>query len=199
MNRGNKILLGMSLLALTTAGCANDKPHEYGDQRPDINQVDPNDSGLQSKDVEAATSQMIQQLLALPELNASPKQWTLTVSAMDDLTTEHDVGSYAIFMESLRAAISEKGQGRIRLIENKDKFHDLQNKELEGAPADPYGQGGGAAPPGGAGIQPDYILYGKAMDLPNRTTNYFNLEYSITNSHTREEVFTRIYKVKVAR
>jgi hypothetical protein len=198
MIRATKSLLAMSLLAGLGVGCTNDTPHDYGQQRSDINQLDPRDSGLQSKDVQAATSQMVQSLLALPDLNNSTRQWTLVVGNFDDQTRDRTFSTnYDIFLESLRAAISEKGQGRIQLIENRDKFHSLRDKELEGTP-DQFQQGGAnsAAP---AAINPDFELYGKAYDMPNRATNFFMLEYDITNLHLRTQVWTRIYQVKAMR
>jgi hypothetical protein len=199
MIRGSKKLIAFGVLAALAAGCHDDTPHEYGQARPDPNQLSADDSGLQSKDVQAATAQITSEFLSLPELNASQTQWTLVVDHMDDLTIDRSFGpvNYDIFLQSLRSSISERGQGRVRLIENKAKFEDVRNRELEG-PSDQFQQGGGAQPPAAA-INPDYVLTGKAMDMPNRSTNYYQLEFDITNMKTRELVLSRTYTVKVAR
>jgi hypothetical protein len=189
----------MSLLGMVGVGCSNDTPHEYGQQRPDINQLSPDDSGLQSKDVEACTSQMIQELVSSPALQASPTQWTMVVTNVDDQTTDKSFNTnYDIFIESLRASISQKAAGRIQLIENKDKFHSIRDKEIEGS-SDPYKQGGGPGTGAPAAINPDYGLYAKAFDMPNRSTNFYMLEFDVTNLQNRMQVWTRTYKVKVAR
>lgn len=195
---GRKSLMVAVMLA--AAGCHSDKPHAYGEQRTPVGEL--NDSGgLQSKDVQQATSQMIMELMALPELNQSSRQWTLVVSNFEDRTTDHLTNAnYDIFLEDLRSAISQYGQGRIRLIENKQEFEGLRNKELEQGNADPYGQGGpGAGAPAAAAVQPDFALYGKAYDLPNRSSNFYLLNFLITNLRTREQVFSRSYQVNVAR
>ena len=187
--------LATGLLAALGAGCSSG----YGQQRPDVGQISSDDSGLQSKDVVACTNQLVADLLSAPKLNASATQWTLTVSNVQDMTIDRMFATnYDIFIESLRSAISEKAQGRITLIENKATFNDIRNKEMEGS-ADPYGQGGqsGSAAPGA--INPDYILYGKAMDMPNRTTNFYQLQFNIFNTHTRVIEWSRTYQVKVAR
>ncbi len=54
-------------------------------------------------------------------------------------------------------------------------------------------------PPQPRGIQPDYSLYGKVYDLPNRGTSYYMVEFTLTNFNTREQVWTNAYEVKVAR
>ncbi|MGD1278388.1 MAG: hypothetical protein ABR964_14340 [Tepidisphaeraceae bacterium] len=199
MIRAYTAFLAMGLLAALGVGCASDNPHSYGQQRPDVGQLSSDDSGLQSKDVVACTNQLVTDLLASPTLNASPTQWTLAVENMQDMTIDRMFATnYDIFIESLRSAISEKAQGRIALIENKATFHDIRNKEMEGS-SDPYGQGGGGGSAAPAAINPDYIMYGKAMDMPNRSTNFYLLQFNIFNSHTRVQVWSRTYQIKVAR
>ena len=77
--------------------------------------------------------------------------------------------------------------GRIALIENRDVYRDLQNRELEPTgPSDRFGQGGAAgSAPGGAGMQPDYFLYARIMEMPNRATSYFFCEFILTNANKR--------------
>lgn len=156
------------------------------------------DTGLQSYDVVAASDKMAASLLALPELNASSTKWTIVVDHVDDLTTDktfrHD---YDIFLAALKNKIFRGSSGRIQLIENKAKFQDLRGRELEGQ-RDDFGQGSGdtAAP---RSIQPDYALYGKAMDLPNRATNYYQLEFTLLNFRNRTQVWTDLYDVRAAR
>ena len=90
-------------------------------------------------------------------------------------------------------------RGGVRLIENKARFHDLQNKELESGERDTFGQGSGDHAVPQVQIQPDYVLYGKAIDMPNRATNYYFLEFVMTNFSTREQVWTGQYEVRAAR
>jgi hypothetical protein len=194
MNRAAKKWIVLGLASLSLAGCT------YADQRPDPSQLSDNDSGLQSKDVVACTNQLVMDLLANPQLNASQTQWTLAVTGVQDMTIDKMFATnYDIFTESLRSAISEKAQGRIALIENKATFNNLRDSEIEGANPDPYQQGGnpGTAAPGA--YNPDYILYGKAIDMPNRSTNFYLLQFNIVNTHTRVQVWSRTYQVKVSR
>ena len=92
---------------------------------------------------------------------------------------------------ALRGRIAKHGRGRVALIENRDRLRDIQSRELE-QPAKP-------AEPGPAGIQPDFALYGKVMDLPNRGTNYYLMQMTVTDLQTRQQVWTGDYEVKVAR
>ncbi len=127
-------------------------------------------------------------------LNASKTQWTLVVTNVENQS--HDPGYNAdIFTERLKVKLSQYGQGRVALIENKAKLENLQHQELEpGQRQDNYGQGPGT-PAGPNGIQPDYALYGKIMEMPNHSTTYYFCEFSITDLHSRRLVWTRSYEV----
>lgn len=187
-------------LAAVGFGCQTErgKPERYGRERPPVDQLDSRDRGLQSKDVVASSDQMAMDLLALPELNAAEHQWTIVVDHIDNMTADrrHDLD---IFLERLRVKLAQQGRGKVALIENLQKFRELQSRELEQpAGGDQFGQGGGGRPaPGPAGIQPNYTLYGKIMELPNRRTSYFLCEFTLTNFSTRQQVWTNAYEVKV--
>jgi hypothetical protein len=208
MSFGSKTLLAAGLLAAmgTGFGCSEShhKPESYNEQRPDPDRLVADDRGLQSKDVLAASDSMTMDLLSDPKLNASRTQWTLVVDHFDDLTRDKSFDTnYDIFLERLRTNLSEKSEGRITLLENRDKFNELRNRELDpvGGGPDKYGQGapGGGGVPGSPNrIQPDYSLYGKAYDMPNRSTNYYLLEFTISDLHTGVQMWSRKYEVKVA-
>jgi hypothetical protein len=182
-------------------GCASDKPHAFGEDRPPSDQVNPDDRGLQGFDVMAASDQMAADLLAQPELNASQTQWTIVVDHVDDLTTDNIFRhNYDIFIERLRTKLFQLGKGRVRLIENRSRFQELRNKELSSGERDDFGQAGAGQPAAApAEVQPDFVLYGKAMDLPNRANNYYLLQFDLTNFKTREQVWSKEYEVTTAR
>jgi hypothetical protein len=183
------ILVSASILLAAVSGCS--APEQA---RQPVDELNPNDSGLQSKDVVGAADKMSRDLLADPALNASGTAWTLVVSNMEDKTTDQVARiNFDIFLQALKGDLAQKSTGRIQLIENKQQFHELRNKELEGNAADATGQGGPQA------INPDYALYGTAMDLPNRATNFYQIEFKVINLHNRTIAFDRLYQVKVAR
>jgi len=184
-------------LLLAIVGCYSDRPHEYGQQRPPVDRIDERDRGLQSKDVVSASDQMAMDLMALPELQDSRSRWTIVVDRVENLTAERRQ-DLDIFLERLRVNLAKQGRGRVQLIENRDKLRDLQSRELELGSSDRYGQTGtkGGAP---AGIQPDFALYGRIMEMPNRATSYFLCEFTLVDLHTREQVWTNAYEVKVQR
>jgi hypothetical protein len=183
-------------LVLSAIGCHEDRPHDYGEQRPPVDQLDPRDSGLQSKDVVAASDKMAMDILgSIPELNESPHRWTVVVDHVDNLSADRQQ-NYDIFLERVRSNLSKNGRGRVQLIENMTKFHDLQSREVEGE-NDNFGQGGVKGQP--RGVQPDYSLYGKIMEMPNRATSYFYIQFVLTNMKTREMVWINDYEVKVLR
>ena len=187
-------------------GCADtDRPTEYGRQRPPIDELDPRDRGLQSADVLKASDQIIQSLLAEPELQDSPRQWTLVITGVEDNTRDRKFRGidYNIFLERLRRNIAQQGRGRLRLIENRDRFYDTRSRELESERegTDEFGQGEGRGGPRQApqATSPDFGLYAKAMDLPNRGTTYYLIQFVVTNLRTREQVFVDDYEVRVSR
>ena len=186
-------------LLVGAAGCYKDRPHEYGQQRPPVDQLDPRDRGLQSKDVVSASDAMASDLLALPELAGSAHRWTIVVDRVENLTADRRQ-DMDIFLERLRVKLGQLGRGRVQLIENRDKLRELQSRELEQRERDTFGQGDGrTGRPGPAGIQPDFALYGRAMEMPNRATSYFLVEFTLTDLNTREQVWTNAYEVKVMR
>ncbi len=197
MLSGYKKLMAIGLL-IGTIGCYSDRPHEYGKERPPVDQIDSRDRGLQSKDVVSSSDKMAMDLLALPELNASRARWTIVVDGVENLTASRRQ-DLDIFLGRLRMNLAQQGRGRVQLIENRAKLHDLQSRELEqSGGGDEFGQGGGGRrAPGPAGIQPDFALYGRIMEMPNRATSYFLCEFTLTDMHTREQVWTNSYEVKV--
>jgi len=189
------LFIGLGL----AAGCSEDKPESYSEQRPSDSSLSPDDRGLQSKDVLAASDQMASDLLTSPQLNQSRTQWTIVVSTLDDNTIDKSFAvNYDIFMERLKTLLSEKGQGRVALIDNKSTFHNLRDKELEGS-GDQFGQGPGGGQPAPQAINPDYALHGAVSDMPNRGTNFYLINFDLTNLQTRQIVWSRHYEVKVSR
>ena len=180
-------------------GCQPDRPHEYGQMRQPVDELNAEDRGLQSKDIVDAADKISRDLLADPTLNGSREAWTLVVSNMEDKTTDQVARiNFDIFLQALKGDLAQKSNGRIQLIENKQEFHELRNKELEGE-RDDFGQGGARGNAAPQAINPDYALYGTAMDLPNRATNFYQIEFKVVNLKNRTIAFDRLYQVKVAR
>jgi hypothetical protein len=195
MQKSLNLLLAAGL-GLAALGC-DDKPHQYGQDRPPVDQIDSQGHGLQSKDLLAATDQMSMELLALPALNASQTKWTVVTVPMENQTVNQRE-SLDIFVDRLKTQLYKNGGDRIAIIENRDRFHDIQAHELEGGQPDQYGQGSPNAA-GAAGIQPQYYLHGKMQELANRGTSTYRAEFNLTDFKTREIVWTGEYIVKVNR
>src|ERR1700759_3135870 len=102
MNKPIKVMGLVGVLALVAGGCHNDKPHEYGQQRPPVGELDSRDSGLQSKDVVQASDQMAMDLLADPKLNASKTQWLVVVDRVENKTVNSRF-DMDIFLQRLQA------------------------------------------------------------------------------------------------
>jgi hypothetical protein len=194
------LMMGVVMAGL--AGCDQDKPHQYGEERPPVDQIHSGGEGLQGKDLLAATDQMAMDLLSLPALNQSDTKWTVVSMPMEDHTmSSSGRQNYDIFINRLKTQLYKQGGNRIALIENRDRYHDLQNRELEGAGgSDEYQQGSGdVAAPGAAGIQPQYALYGEMEELANRGVSTYRAEFKLTNFKTREIVWNNEYIVNVKR
>jgi hypothetical protein len=193
-----KVLLGIGLVAGLIGGCTRDIPNEYGNQRPPVDTIDERDRGLQSKDVVSASDLMARDLLADEGLRRANAQWVMVVDRFEDHTVDRRFNvNYDIFIERLRTNIGQYGRGNVTLVENKAKLNQLRNKELDSSRGDEFGQGSGG---GGLGrIQPDFALYGKAFDLPNRGTNYYLLEFTVVSLRSGAQVWTNKYEVKAAR
>ncbi len=186
---------GFVCAGLMTVGCASDKPHDYGRQRPPVGELDDRDRGLQSKDVVSASDQMAQDMLADPQLNASRDRWMMVVDRVENRTTDRGF-DMDIFLERLRVNLARQGRGRVQLVENKAKLRELQSRELD-SERDDFGQGGAAQPV--RRTQPDYALYARIMELPNRGTSYYLCEFTATDLKSGLQIWTNAYEVKVAR
>ena len=196
-----RIVKGLILAGLSIAvmGCHDDKPHKAGKERPPLDEIDAGGRGLQSKDLIEATDQMTMELLSLPELNASARQWTIVAGPVENQTLNTQQ-NYAIFIDRLKTNLSKQGRGRVTLIENRDRYRDLQSKELEGGGEreDSFGQTDGSRTvPGNAGIQPDFILYSKAQQMTSGGPDLYRFEFNLTNLKTRQLIWSGEYMVKV--
>lgn len=189
------VLLGSGVVAV---GCAP----KYADQRPPVDQLDARDKGLQSVELLQASDLMAQSLLSYPGLSQSDRQYTIVVGNIENQTSTLAGRNLDIFIDRLKTNLSRQGRGRVTLIENRQRFRQMQSKELEPGAGDPFGQGGGPTQPGPAGLQPDYELYGKIQDIPNRGTNTYRFEFNLAGlqgQNARVLPWSDEYIVKVAR
>ena len=127
-------------------------------------------------------------LLADPNLNASHDRWTIVVDRVENRTVNSRF-DLDVFLERLKSNLARHGKGRVQLIENKAKLSELQSRELDA----------GTPVTGPGGIQPDYALYARVNELPNRGTSYYLIEFTLTDLKTRALAWTNSYEVKVAR
>ena len=192
MTFARKSLASLILTVGVAAGCQSDRPEEYRSQRPEIDSLHSDDRGLQGKDLVTATDQATMDLLSLSQLNDSRDRWTIVTTGM-----ENDTGNrrqtYDIFIDSLKTKVGRQGHGRVQLIENRDRFRNLQSRELE-----PLGDPRTTAP-GPAGYQPQFALNGRVEELANRATSVYRFEFNLTDLRTREVVWSNEYLVKVER
>jgi hypothetical protein len=202
MRKGCTGLLATGLLT-GLMGCHSDRPHEYGQERPPVDRLDRRDAGLQSKDVISASEQMANELLTtVPELHTSTEKWTIAVQSVENYTSDRRQ-NLNIFINRLGVRLGQLGRRNIQLIENLDRFRDLQSRELDQGARDEFGQGGGAGQPGPTGQNPDFILYAKIDELRNRGTSYYMMDFTLvavqnTPQHrARERVWSGMYEVKV--
>ncbi len=194
-----KRFLMLAVLSLISLGfgCSGDRSSDYAKRRPDPNDLSKNDRGLQSTDVIQVTDKIIEELMALPELNQSATQWTIVLDKVDNKTQSPEF-NYDIFLQRLRPLISKHGRGRVALIANKAKFNELRDRELE-TRGDEFKQGSGASPTSPDAIQPDYALFATIMELPSNSTSYYNMAFELVNLKSRQIVFSRGADVKVLR
>lgn len=190
-------------LGTAASGCSRspEQPGGYSRQRPPADRLDRRDRGLQSYDVIAAADQMAEELLTHPAINQNPsgERMVIVFDRAANLTTTVD-HNLDIFLRQLRGQISRRGYDRIQIQENRARFRELQSRELEQSEREEFGGAGGRQPaPGPAGIQPDYALALEVRDLPNRGTNFYQFDFTLTNFHTREIVWEGLYDVRVAR
>lgn len=189
-------VVAVSLMAVVMMGCHSDRPHDYGQMRPPVGDLDSRDRGLQSKDVVDASDRVLEELLALPEMN-QPTRQTVVVTRIENQTT-NPTFNYDIFLRRLMANISKYGRDRVMLLDNKARIARTRSDEIEG-PTDEFGQGGGGTSSVPAtSQQPEWELWGRFTNLPNRGTDYYFAEFHLTNLKTRETI-PMSFETRVAR
>jgi len=188
----NLTVLSAVILAAGLA-CSHDKKHDR--VRPPVDELSDGGRGLQGKDVISSTDQMAADLLSWPALNASHTQWTIVVDHVENLSTSQRQ-NLDIFLQRLRSRLVNMGQGRVQLVENLQKFNDLKARELEPT-GDRYGQGGPGAPTK-KNVQPDYFLWARVSEMPNRETSFFLITFSLAKID-RTIVWENDYPVSVYR
>ena len=194
--------LTLAFLTLGLTGCRQpEDPGGYSRDRPPVDRLDRRDRGLQSFDIVAAANQAASSLLSLPEVTGSPDRLLVVFDRAENLTSTVNQ-NLDIFLRQLRSDVSKQGRSSIQIIENRAKLRELQSRELEQAydsEREFGGVGGPRAQPGPAGIQPDYSLSVEVRDLPNRGTNYYQFDFTLTDLRSRELIWSDIYDVRVAR
>jgi hypothetical protein len=192
----------MTMLAATAGVVGCSKPYE--NQRPPVDQLDARDRGLQSKDVVEASDRMAMELLAVPEISSTDHRLLVVFTGVRNKTTSVPE-NLDIFIQRLKASVGKQGRSKLQIIANREEFHDLQSRELEPLmserddAAQRAATGNPAARPGQAGLQPDFGLEAVAMDIANRGTNYYTCEFRLIDLRTREQVWTGMYEVRVAK
>ena len=190
-----KLTMWTAVMGVSVIGCAQDRPADYGRARPPIDSIDPKARGLQGADVEIVADQMARDLLSLPEINF-PGAGTMFIVV--DKVEDQTYGRYDlnIFLQALRTRLVRESRGRVQIVENRARFHELRRRELESEREIP---GVGGAAPGPAGDQPDFSLYCIISELPERTTSYYRLDFQLTSMNTRRIVWANDYAVRTRR
>ena len=184
------MLLG---LAVGLGGCE----HEYHDpprQRQPVDALNGYDRGLQSPDLLQCTDRMCDDLLASQPLSGDHAPLTIVAAEVFENQTVSRHRPYNIFIDRLKTELARRAHGRVQLVENLDRYRGIQREEVEvpaGADGKPL--------PLPAGVQPDFVLYGKVAELPNRETSTYRFEFNLTDLHNRTIVWTNEYLVKVDR
>lgn len=191
---------GVVAAVAAVAGCNSDN-QDYRTQRPPVDQISPRDRGLQSKDVLDASDRMTMDLLReVPYLmDAGRPLRVVTAPVKDETIDRRGRVNYDIFIQRLKSNLSQQSGGRVTLVQNREDFNLFRDKELEGAGGDEFGQGDGSAPRAPRARNPDYVLYGTARDLPNRSTNFYQIQFELSDLRNREIVWSRTYEVKTSR
>lgn len=174
MNHWIKATVLTAAIFTAGIGCSK-KPDRV---RPPVDELSDGGKGLQGKDVISSTDAMAADLLKSPALNASKDQWVIVVDRVENLTTTQR-GNLDIFLQKLRTRLVNMGYGRVQLVENLAKFNELKARELEPT-GDRYGQGGTTPPK--KNLQPDYFLWARISELPNKDTTFFLVTFSLAKS-----------------
>ena len=151
-------------------------------------------TALSGVDLVQMTDDMAMQIVGDPQVQAAiakEGQLRIVVNPVENRMRAEVLpqGQAEAFVARVRTLLSRHAPEKFTWIMNRDTFYRLRGRELEGVDLGP-------APDA---VSPDYSLYAKIMELPNRGTSYYLMEFTLTDLKTRQLAWTDSYEVKVER
>jgi PBP1b-binding outer membrane lipoprotein LpoB len=180
------LLIAGSFSLLAIAGCQTSAPADYGrtttvptDQRQSY------ERGLASKDLTAATDDMVRSIAAKPEIRDSPYRVQIVMADVVN-NTSMPARNFDIYLARIRALLNQTdSRYNIGFVTEKARIEQLRRSE-------------GLDPAGGSSYasKADYALQGEFYDLPNQGSNYYLLTFQIVDLNDAEIYWENSYEVK---
>lgn len=181
------IVIGAAALpALLLAGCQNSPPEDYGRTTTvPVDQRQSYERGLASKDLTAATDDMVRSIAAKPEIRDSPYRVQIVMADVVN-NTSMPARNFDIYLARIRALLNQTdSRYNIGFVTEKSRVEQLRRSE-------------GLDPAGGSSYasKADYALQGEFYDLPNQGSNYYLLTFQIVDLSDGEIYWENSYEVK---
>lgn len=179
-------LAAAALPALLLAGCQNSPPEDYGRTTTvPVDQRQSYERGLASKDLTAATDDMVRSIAAKPEIRDSPYRVQIVMADVVN-STSMPARNYDIYLARIRALLNQTdSRYNLGFVTEKARVEQLRRGE-------------GLDPAGGSSYasKADYALQGEFYDLPNQGSNYYLLTFQIVDLSDGEIYWENSYEVK---
>ncbi|MCR9216223.1 MAG: hypothetical protein ACFHWZ_03105 [Phycisphaerales bacterium] len=174
----------VSIMALS--GCQNSAPADYGRTTTvPVDQRQSYERGLASKDLTAATDDMVRSIATKPEIRDSPYRVQIVMADVVNRTSM-PARNFDIYLARIRALLNQTdSRYNIGFVTEKSRVEQLRRSE-------------GLDPAGGSSYasKADYALQGEFYDLPNQGSNYYLLTFQIVDLNDGEIYWENSYEVK---
>ncbi len=182
----NPLLAATAIPAMLLAGCQTYPPEDYGRTTTvPVDQRQSYERGLASKDLTAATDDMVRSIAAKPEIRDSPYRVQIVMADVVNRTSM-PARNYDIYLARIRALLNQTdSRYNIGFVTEKARVEQLRRSE-------------GLDPAGGSSYasKADYALQGEFYDLPNQGSNYYLLTFQIVDLSDGEIYWENSYEVK---
>jgi PBP1b-binding outer membrane lipoprotein LpoB len=161
-----------------------------------VDDRDPNERGLGSKDLATATDRMVAEIAATPEIR-DYKYRTIVVMGRVSNRTSNPNRDFTIYLARIRANLNKSGAKKnIGFVESRSDMIAEQEREFGKPAGSAFEDPDAPAPTGGFTSKARYVLKGVFYDskIGKGTTNL--MTFQLTSLHSGDIIWEGSYEVK---
>lgn len=185
------VVMVCAVTGLGVVGCDKDRD----EMRPDMDKVQGNEQGMQSRDLREMTDRMAPDLLQIPEIVQNPNRVVVVMKPIQNKLVSNPGEDLTIYVARLKTLLnSSKTRDRMAFVEDAQTLARLQGEEL-GNP-DPFEDAARTGQPTNTRVTPQFALKGIFYEKYEGKTSYYLCTFQLTDLKTGIQVWENSYEVK---